>query len=116
MIKSLFLVATRNFKRDKWYSILNILGLTIGITFSLFLIFYIKDEISYDNYHTKADRIYRITHFIKEPDKDVMKGATTQFPLSQTLKKDYPEVEEAVRFIPGGKGNVYKWRQIFLPG
>ena len=60
MLRNLLLVALRNFKRDKWYSLLNILGLTIGITFSLFLIFYIKDELSYDRYHENADRIVQI--------------------------------------------------------
>lgn len=99
MLKNLLRVAIRNFKRDKWYSLLNVLGLTIGTTFSLFLIFYIKDELSYDRYNKKADRIYRITSYIREPKKDVMKWAITQYPLAPTLKKDYPEVEEAVRFM-----------------
>ncbi|HKG68508.1 MAG TPA: ABC transporter permease [Segetibacter sp.] len=107
MIKNLLLVAVRNFKRVKGYSILNILGLTIGITFSLFLIFYIKDELSYDKYHKKADKIYRINSYAKEPDKDVMKWAITPFPLGPALKKDYPEVEEAVRFVGNGK-TMYK--------
>lgn len=48
MLKNLLRVALRNLKRDKWYSLLNILGLTIGITFGLLLIFYIKDELSFD--------------------------------------------------------------------
>lgn len=107
MIKNLILVAIRNFKRDKWYSILNILGLTIGITFSLFLIFYIKDELSFDRYNKKADRIYRINSYIKEPDKDVVKIAATPLPMGPVLKKDYPEVEEAVRFAGTGK-TMYK--------
>ena len=107
MIKNLLRVAIRNFKRDKGYSILNILGLTIGITFSLFLIFYIKDELSYDRYNEKADRIYRINSYIKEPDKDVMKLAITPFPMGPGLKQDYPEVEEAVRFAGSGK-TMYK--------
>ena len=107
MFKNLLLVAIRNFKRDKWYSLLNILGLTIGITFSLFLIFYIKDELSYDKYNEKADRIFRIGAYVKEPTKDTMKWANTQFPLGPTLKKDYPEVEEFVRFV-GNDKTVFK--------
>jgi putative ABC transport system permease protein len=103
MIKNLLLVAIRNFKRDKWYSLLNILGLTIGITFSLFLIFYIKDELSYDRYNEKADRIYRVNSNIKETDKDTMRWAATPFPMGPALSKDYPEVEESVRFINNGK-------------
>jgi putative ABC transport system permease protein len=102
MFKNLLLVAIRNFKRDKWYSLLNILGLTIGITFSLFLIFYIKDELSYDRYNEKADRIYRVNSNIKEQDKDTMRWAVTPFPMGPALSKDYPEVEEAVRFVSNG--------------
>src|SRR5450755_1553149 len=107
MIKNLLLVAIRNFKRDKWYSLLNILGLTISITFSLFLIFYIKDELSYDRYNKNAERIYRITAYVKEPDKNEMKWSSTPFPLGPMLTKDYPEVEEAVRFV-GNDRIMYK--------
>ncbi len=107
MIKNLLRVALRNFKRDTGYSLLNILGLTIGITFSLFLIFYIQDELSFDRYHEKAGRIYRINSYAKEPDKDEMKWAFDQFPLAPALKKDYPEVEEAIRFVNAGK-TIYK--------
>jgi len=107
MIKNLLLVALRNFKRDRWYSLLNILGLTIGITFSIFLIFYVKDELSYDRYNKKADRIYRITSFIKEPEKETMKWTATQFPLGPALQKEFPEVEAAVRFV-GVDKTMYK--------
>ena len=98
MIKNLLLIALRNLKKDRWYSLVNILGLTIGITFSLFLIFYIKDELSYDNHNIKADQIFRINSYIHERDKNT-DWVLTQFPLGPTLKKDYPEVEQAVRFV-----------------
>jgi putative ABC transport system permease protein len=107
MLKNMLIVAVRNFKRDKWYSLLNILGLTIGITFGLFLIFYIKDELSYDRYHQNADRVFRIVSFIKEPQHDMGKNAATQFPLGPVLKHDYPEVQEAVRFADLGR-TMYK--------
>ncbi len=114
MIKNLLLIALRNFKKDKWYSLLNILGLTIGITFSLFLIFYIEDELSYDRYHEKADRIFRIVSYIQEKDKNT-DWAITQMPLGPTLKKDYPEVEEMVRLqsrertlFKNGDNNFYE--------
>ncbi len=108
MIKNLLLIAVRNFRKDKWYSLLNILGLTIGITFSLFLIFYVKDELSYDRYHEKADRIVRINTYIQEPDKKT-NWTLTQLPLAATLKKDYPEVEETTRFF-------YRERTLFKSG
>ncbi len=94
MIKNLLLVAFRNFKKDKWYTLLNVLGLTIGITFSLFLIFYIRDELNYDRSLPKADRIYRIVSYIHERDKNT-NWTLTQLPVAATVKKDFPEVEEA---------------------
>jgi putative ABC transport system permease protein len=107
MIKNLFLVALRNFRKDKWYSLLNILGLTIGITFSLFLIFYIADELSYDRYNKKADRIYRINTYIQERDKNT-DWTLTQLPLGPTIKREFPEVEEMTRFIPRER-TVFKY-------
>jgi putative ABC transport system permease protein len=107
MFKNLLLVALRNFKRDIWYSLLNLMGLSIGITFSLLLIFYIKDEWSYDRYNEHADHIYRISSYIKELDKPMLKWTSTQVPLGPTLKQDYPEVQEAVRLI-GNDRTMYK--------
>ena len=98
MIKNLLLVALRNFSKDKWYSLLNVLGLTIGVAFSLFLIFYIIDELSYDHYHDKANRIYRVVSYAQEPEV-YHKFAYTQYPFGPQVKKDFPEVEEAVRFV-----------------
>ncbi|WP_336517730.1 ABC transporter permease [Pollutibacter soli] len=102
MLKNLIVVALRNLKKDRGYSFLNILGLTIGITFSLFLIFYVLDELSFDRHHLKSDRINRIVAYISEPTNK-MKWANTQFPLGPTLKLDYPEVEDAVRMVNSGR-------------
>jgi putative ABC transport system permease protein len=113
MIKNMLLVALRNFKRDKWYSLINILGLTIGITFSIFLIFYVREELSYDRFHEKANRIYRLEGFAQEVDKAPLKIAYTQTPLAAALQKDYPDVEEAARFLPAGR-NMYKKGDLHL--
>ncbi len=98
MIKNLLLIALRNFRKDSWYSLLNVLGLTIGITFSLFLIFYIVDELGYDRFNEKADRVYRINSHIHEKDKNT-DWVLSQFPLGPRMKRDFPEVEDAVRFV-----------------
>jgi putative ABC transport system permease protein len=102
MLKNLLLIAVRNLKKDKWYSALNIIGLMIGITFSLFLIFYILDELSYDRYNTNASRIYRVVSYIKEPDRDLSQNASTQFPLVPELSKEYPEFEQTTRLASRG--------------
>jgi putative ABC transport system permease protein len=106
MIKNLLLLAWRNLVKDKWYSLLNILGLTLGITFSLFLIFYVKDELSFDRFNDKADRIFRIVSYIQEKDKNT-NWTVTQLPLAATLKKDFPEVEESTRLL-GKERTLFK--------
>lgn len=102
MLKKNLLVALRNFVRQPGYTVLNILGLTIGISASMLILLYLIEELSFDKYHEKADRIYRISSDLTEPD-DAFRWATTQTPLGPQLKIDYSEVEHTVRFFPQGR-------------
>jgi len=97
MLRNLVKIAFRNLLKDKAYSAINILGLTIGITCSLFLLMYIMDELSYDKYHANAKNIYRITADVKEPD-NAFTWRITQRPLAVEIRHNYPEVLNAVRF------------------
>jgi putative ABC transport system permease protein len=106
MLKNLLTISFRSLLKDKAYSIINILGLTIGITCSLFLLMYILDEFSYDRYHKNANNIYRIVSNIKEPD-NAFTWSATQMPLRDELRDNYPEVVNAVRFAQMNN-NVYK--------
>jgi putative ABC transport system permease protein len=98
MLRNLFKTALRHILKHSGYSILNILGLTLGITCALFLIIYVADELSYDRYHEKADRIYRVSSKITEPD-DQFTWIVAQIPFGPQVVKDYPEVQSFVRFI-----------------
>jgi putative ABC transport system permease protein len=98
MLKNLIKTAVRHIFKHPGYSILNILGLTLGITSALFLIIYVADEISYDQYHEKADRIYRVSSTIKEPD-DQFTWIVAQIPFGPQAARDYPEVQSFVRFM-----------------
>ena len=99
MIKNLIKTVIRHILKHPGYSALNILGLTLGITSALFLIIYVSDEVSYDRYHDKADRIYRVSSKITEPD-DQFTWIVAQIPFGPQVVKDYPEVQSFVRFIP----------------
>ncbi len=99
MFKNLIKTAFRHILKHFGYSFLNIIGLTIGITSALFLIIYVSDELSYDRYNEKADRIYRVASKITEPD-DQFTWIVAQIPFGPQVVKDYPEVESFVRFIP----------------
>ncbi|HPM32546.1 MAG TPA: ABC transporter permease, partial [Chryseolinea sp.] len=109
MLKNLITIAFRNIRKDKTYSAINILGLTIGITCSLFLLMYILDELSYDRYHKNADNIYRVISNIKEPD-NAFTWAVAQIPMAVELRDNYPEVKNAVRFNGIGK-TLFKYNE-----
>jgi putative ABC transport system permease protein len=107
MITNIFKTALRHLRKHFGYSILNILGLTIGISSALFLIIYVSDEVSYDKYHEKADRIYRVESSITETD-DHFDWNVAQIPFGPQVAADYPEVEAYVRFINMPRG-LYKY-------
>ena len=98
MLKNLFTIAIRSILKDKAYTAINILGLTIGITCSLFLLLYMLDELSYDRYHKNGENIYRIVSNIKEPD-NAFTWAVAQIPMGDELRDNYPEVKNVVRFF-----------------
>lgn len=103
MFKNYLKVAVRHLTRQPLYAFLNILGLTIGLAASLLILLYLSQELSYDDYHEKGDRVFRISSDIKEPD-NAFRWSVTQMPLAQELKTQFGEVEEYVRFI--GSGNT----------
>ena len=102
MLKNNILVSLRNLWKSKGFTAINILGLTVGLATCLMILLFVMDELGYDRYNTKADRTYRI-------DADIQFGgnrmilAVTPDPMGPTMKKDYPEVEQFVRFrnFPG---------------
>ena len=102
MLKNYIKLAFRNLVKDKFYSLINIFGLTIGVTCGMLLMLYVTDELSYDRYNKKASQIYRVVSYITEPDK-INNWVSTQPPLVKTLKQDYPFVESYVRFFPNGR-------------
>jgi len=76
-------------------------GLAIGLAACLLMVLYVNHEFSYDTYHPKADRIVRVTTILKTPESPVA-IASGPLLLAPVLKRDYPEVETAVRFKPTG--------------
>jgi len=97
MIKNYFKVALRALNRNRTFTLVNILGLVIGISFSCMLYIYVSTELSYDTFHTKSDRIYRvITNDLRDPANLRHYGITVP-PLGKELVNNYPEVEDMVR-------------------
>jgi putative ABC transport system permease protein len=99
MFNNYFKVALRNILKHKFFSAINILGMTIGITACLLIILYIADELSYDRMHTNADRIYQVGLHGKIAGQDI-RTASTCPPMAEALVREFPEVEAATRLSP----------------
>src|SRR5206468_1453452 len=87
--------------KNKVFSLINILGLAVGMAACFLIFLYVSFETSYDSFNTKADRIYRIVSDVKTPSETI-NGGITIAPLAPNLKKDFPEVEDAIRFSVDG--------------
>ncbi len=109
MITNYFKLAIRNIFRHKVFSFINIMGLSIGMTACFLIFLYVRFETSYDNFHSKANRIYRIVTDVKTPSETITTGLTTD-PIAVYVKKDFPEIEAAVRIgrdeLLVHKGNI----------
>ncbi len=101
MLKNYFKVAIRNLWKSKGFSLLNILGLAIGLATCMLILIYVRNDLSFDRYNKNFARIYRV-------DADIIFGgshlvlAAGPDPLGPTLKRDYPGVEQYVRFHDRG--------------
>lgn len=99
MLKNYFKITLRNFNRQKTYSLLNVSGLSIGITCAILIFLYIQDELSYDRFHSKSDRIYRVLERF-ESEGVGEHSASLPFPTGPTLKNDFPsQIDHVVRFF-----------------
>jgi len=97
MLKNFFLITLRNTLRDKTYLVLNVMGLSLGIAGSILILLYVRHEISYDRFHEKSGRIYRIIGYARIEGKE-LSAAITAPPQAGAFKEDYPEIEDATRY------------------
>ena len=99
MFRNYLKIAFRNLLRRKLYSLINVLGLALGMACCLLIILFIQDELSYDRFHEKAEQIYRVAKIEKRNEGVV--NYPLVFPVvAPKLQQDFPEVLNAVRFDP----------------
>ena len=98
MFKNYLKIAWRNLWRQKGFSLINIGGLAIGLTAFFLIMLYVSFEMSYDNFHTKGDNIYRVVTDIKTPT-DVMESDRPSIAVPPRLETDFEEVQKAVRIM-----------------
>ncbi len=101
MLTNYLTVAVRTLLRSKGYSALTLLSLALGLTIATLIMLYVADELSYDRHHRNAGRIYRINSEVSF-QSSWHKTARSPTPMGATLKRDFPEVEDAVRLGTAG--------------
>ena len=105
MIRNYLKVAVRNLLKQKGYTFINILGLAVGIAASVLIFLYVTHELSYDNFHEKAERTYRITADWSNQGDSQIHQLGTPYILAQTIRDKYPQVESITQ-LTGPLGDV----------
>ena len=97
MFQNYLKIALRTLWRDKAYSLINIAGLSLGITCAILIFLLVQHQLSYDTYHAKADRTYRIVMDLKFGSLIQTPGVPFTFPAA--LRQDFPEAEKIAAYI-----------------
>lgn len=105
MISNYFKIAWRNIRKNKLFSFINIVGLSLGISTCFIIMLYVQDELSYDRFHKNADNIARII-FQAEVNGGKINESVVMPPVAETMKKDFPEVKDATRIMRFGKAKI----------
>ena len=116
MIRNFLKIAIRNLFRRRGYAILNIFGLTIGITCCLLIFNYVAYERSYDGFNEKADRIFRVQDEEYQNGRLVVPCAAAMPGVAPAMKREFPEVEEAgrlrkVEFLLGNDARNIRFKE-----
>jgi len=115
MLKNNVNIAFRNFKKYKGFTAINILGLAVSMSVCLLIISLIRDQKSYDRFHEKADRIYRVTSEVDMP-YGRFDMATSPGPLAPALLTGYTGIEKAVRFTRFAGAATYQDQTLAMTG
>jgi putative ABC transport system permease protein len=97
MLSNYFKIAFRSLLKHKAYATINLAGLSLGLMAGIFIMLFVVDELSYDNFHVKGDRIYRVNTSFYDPG--ATKGSaneTNGWPVGKVLEKEFPEVESVL--------------------
>lgn len=98
MFQNYFKTGLRGIRRQKGYSVLNLMGLAVGLTVCILIFLWVQDELSYDRFHVNADRIFRLIEFEDLSSGEVLVFTQQGPELATVLRSDFPEIEESTRF------------------
>lgn len=109
MLKNYFKTAWRNLFRNKFYSFINIAGLTAGLAIGILILLWVQDELSFDNFHKNADNIYRVELFGGTgASKQIWQN--TVAPIGPLAKQELTDVQDQARIAPNWFFSLYKYQ------
>ncbi|WP_411972985.1 ABC transporter permease [Sphingobacterium sp. Lzh-3] len=115
MLKNYFKIAWRNIRKNKGFSLLNMFGLSIGITCFLLLAAYIYHESSYERFLPNADRLAYLSLTYKSPNStEEVNSSVTPTGLAPALQAEFPDVEQATRFYSYSKGGKIESKEALI--
>ena len=109
MIRNYFRTAWRNLVKNRFYSLINITGLTAGLAVGILILLWVQDERSFDRFHSQADAIYRLENWAGTGSSRQI-WTSTVAPIAEMGKKELPEIKEAVRLSYNGLYTLFKYR------
>jgi putative ABC transport system permease protein len=112
MIRNYFKIAWRNIKKNNLFSVINILGLSIGIALCFIIMLYVQDELSYDRFNRNAGHIARVI-FNANINGGKISESVVMAPVAETMKKDFPEVQDAARLVRMGTSKINYGDKVF---
>ena len=107
MFKNYFKTAWRNLRKNKFYSLINISGLTVGLAVGILILLWVQDEFSYDSFHSQASHIYRLENMVGTGSSRQL-WTSTASAIGPLAKKNIPGVEEVVRIAYNGYFGLFK--------
>jgi putative ABC transport system permease protein len=96
MLYNYLKIAFRSLMKFKGYASINLIGLALGLTAGILIMIYVLDELSFDKFHTKGDRLYRVNTVFMKGDSGEGANETNGWPVGKVLEKDFPEVESVL--------------------
>ncbi len=113
MLKNYFKIALRNLRRQKGYTFINVAGLAVGIAACLLIGLYVREELSYDRFHERAERIYRVAMNAYTPNAPPGRFAVSNWLDAPNLRAEHPEIESLSRLAPWTSNVKHNGRYFF---
>ena len=109
MLKNYLKIAWRNLLKNSFYSLINCLGLTVGLAVGILILLWVQDELSFDRFHQQADTIYKLENRVGTGSSQQI-WTSTVAPIADFAKRELPEVKDAVRLTYNGRYTLFKYK------